>query len=62
MHDFVHGEDGSAHNGPMFHTAGRLLREATKVELAGLGHDRLFLRGDLPSGLPHLESLESEGS
>jgi hypothetical protein len=38
----AYAEAGSAYNGPYFHTAGRLLREALKVELTRLGHERLF--------------------
>lgn len=60
--DFSYEEHGSAYNGPMFHTAERLLREATKVELTRLGHDRLFLDATTRAVCRHLEKLESEGS
>lgn len=60
--DFSYEERDSAYNGPMFHTAERLLREATKVELTRLGHDRLFLDATTRAVCRHLEKLESEGS
>lgn len=60
--DFDYEEDGSAYNGPMFHTAERLLREATKVELTRLGHDRLFYEATTRAICRHLEDLEPEGS
>jgi len=55
--DFDYEEDGSAYNGPMFHTAERLLRETTKVELTRLGHDRLFYEATTRAICRHLENL-----
>ena len=46
----------------MFDTAERLLREATKVELTRLGHDRLFYGATTRAVCRHLENMESEGS
>lgn len=60
--DFLYEEVGSAYNGPMFHTGERLLREATKVELTRLGHDRLFYEATTRAVCQHLEKLESDGS
>jgi hypothetical protein len=42
----------------MFHTAERLLREAIKVELTRLGHDRLYYE---PTPRAVCEYLEGEG-
>lgn len=47
--------DGSAYSGPVFHTAERLLREAIKVELTRLGHDRLYYDPTVRSVCTYLE-------
>lgn len=60
--DFSYQQHDSAYNGPMFHTGERLLREATKVELTRLGHERLFLEATTRAVYRHLEKLEFEGS
>jgi hypothetical protein len=56
--DLDYALDGSAYSGPMFHTAERLLREAIKVELTRLGHDRLYYE---PTPRAVCEYLEGEG-
>lgn len=59
--DFDYGADGSAYDGPMFHTAERFLRKPTKVELTRFGHDARLYEATR-AVCRHLEHIESAGS
>jgi hypothetical protein len=53
--DLNYPDDASAYNGPMFHTAERLLREALKVDLTRLGHSRLYYEPTVRAVCEYLE-------
>lgn len=57
---FCYDEADSAYNGPMFHTAERLLRESIKVALTGKGEHLMYAKAHRRRIVRYFETLDSE--
>lgn len=57
---FNYDEADSAYNGPMFHTAERLLRESVKVVLTDRGEELMYASAVVRKMAKHLADLDHD--